>query len=370
MSGARITLALSVATVVGFAWPLEPAREAEARGAHSGDDAVTANRRCAGCHEGAAREHAGGEHATAFTDPAFQRAFAREPLPYCRSCHAPEDRGVAAQTSGAASSLGVACTSCHAPVGGAQTIAPAPSHPPIRARDDVRSGCASCHQFPFPPGPSQPPGLMQRTVDEHRGSPFASVPCVDCHVPAVQRGPRAGRSHVFAGGHDAALVRSAVRVRTERAPGGRVLVTLEAGAVGHSFPTGDLFRRLVVSAEAVGPDESVIADATVHLARHFERRVDDAGHVEKVEVRDDRLRSGERRTISLELGAEADAWPVRHAVIYERLDVPAETVVTRRGRTIEGPPATVEGAIRIAEGELAPNVPIAARRSGTGRGER
>jgi hypothetical protein len=352
-AAARIAIAAAAAAVAGLVTNMDAARVAEARAPTDGGDAVEANARCAGCHVEEAREHGSGQHATAFTDPVFQRALAREPLPYCRSCHAPEG------ASGAgAEVLGVACTSCHAPLEGAHAVAPTPSHPPIRQRREVRDGCASCHQFPFPPGPDQPAGLMQRTIDEHRASPFAHVPCVDCHAPAVPRGAGTRRSHVFAGGHDPALVRDAVRVRAERERGGRVLVTLEARAIGHSFPTGDLFRRLVVSAEAIGPDESVVSDATIHLARHFERRVDDAGHVQKVEVRDDRLRSGERRTIVLDLGSEADAWPARHAVTYERLEVPAETVVTRRGRAVHGPPARVEGAILVAEGELAPIAPL------------
>jgi len=41
----------------------------------------------------------------------------------------------------------------------------------------------------------------------------------------------------------------------------RVEISLVPTGVGHAFPTGDLFRRLEVAVEAVGPDNMVFGKA-------------------------------------------------------------------------------------------------------------
>ena len=52
--------------------------------------AVTANRACEACHEREAASWRGSLHQRANVDDAYRAAFAREPLPFCRACHAPE----------------------------------------------------------------------------------------------------------------------------------------------------------------------------------------------------------------------------------------------------------------------------------------
>ncbi len=107
-------------------------------------------------------------------------------------------------------------------------------------------------------------------------------------------------------------------------------MSLVAGDVGHAFPTGDLFRRLTVSAEVEGDDHAVIARAERHLARHFgEARLGLAGA--RTQVRDDRLGvGGIERAVDLALGPEAEGSPIAWRVAYERVEHPSRATANRR----------------------------------------
>jgi hypothetical protein len=73
---------------------------------------------------------------------------------------------------------------------------------------------------------------------------------------------RRHRSHAFVASRDPAFVRQAVRVQAVRDDATTILLTLSPGNVGHAFPTGDLFRRLVVVAEVPGDDGRPITSAS------------------------------------------------------------------------------------------------------------
>src|SRR5687767_11260860 len=75
-------------------------------------EAVAENARCEGCHLEQAREWRGSRHQRANVDAAYVEAFALEPNPFCRGCHAPESdaRHTPPVT---VSALGVGCVSCH-----------------------------------------------------------------------------------------------------------------------------------------------------------------------------------------------------------------------------------------------------------------
>ena len=119
------------------------------------------------------------------------------------------------------------------------------------------------------------------------------------------------RSHAFPGGHDEELVRSALDIRAQRRAAGRVEVVLTPRDVTHAVPTGDLFRRIMVTAEvAHGPR------AVRYLARHHERNA----HEQRVETSDDRPHAGPQR-LTLELGPAAPATaPIVVRVSYQRVD--------------------------------------------------
>jgi len=312
------------------------------------------NAGCEGCHLEIAAEWRASLHRAADTDPAYRRALAIEPLAFCRGCHAPE-----ADPSGPApealSAIGVGCVTCHVPetsiLAAPRPGAPiASSSPHAVMRVEAFGGeaaCSGCHEFAFPHDPRRTERLlMQSTRSEHADSPFADAGCAGCHMPMVEggRGLATGkhRSHAFAASRDPALLRSSARITATRSEGS-VRVHIEPVSLGHAFPTGDLFRRIEVSAEAVGADHRVAAEASRYLARHFE--VDKVTRVKKL-TRDDRVSSREARVVDLDLGEAAAGKPIAWRVAYQRVEHP--TTVDNEGA------AVVEGEVVLAEGVLGP----------------
>src|SRR5688572_209175 len=119
-----------------------------------GHDPAAENARCAECHTEIAAEWKGSLHQEAWTDPVFQKAYAIEPVAFCRSCHAPESDSANAPTAGA-QEVGVGCTTCHVQDGeivGVRGLAADGEQHAVRAdeRLGTKQACASCHQFDFP----------------------------------------------------------------------------------------------------------------------------------------------------------------------------------------------------------------------------
>lgn len=287
---------------------------------------MTENQRCEACHVEIAREWRQSLHAQSHTDPVYQRALAIEPLPFCQSCHAPEadpHRPVAP----AVGEIGVACVTCHVL-----------ENRVVALRDD-NAACASCHEFSFPDSAARPmPELMQSTVTEQAHSRARDQSCADCHMPRASAGHR---SHVFPGGRDARLVQSALAVTAHRTPSG-VTLRLTPRAVGHAVPTGDLFRRLEVSAEALGAEWQVVASARRYLARHWQRVPGPFGVVLRKATSDDRPLD-DVVEVALELGAAARELPITWRVAYQRVEHP---------RSEREEDSLVEGEIEIASGTI------------------
>ena len=86
---------------------------------------------------------------------------------------------------------------------------------------------------------------MQSTLLEHDSSLVSETSCQDCHMSRVTNA--SGHRHAS---HDFRVVglvsrlRESVRVTVEREGRVGIRYHIEAGRVGHSVPTGDLFRRL------------------------------------------------------------------------------------------------------------------------------
>lgn len=215
--------------LVGIA--LAGACTSRARGPHDvapSGSPVAENARCASCHAAQARSHQASKHAQAFVDPAFRAAFAVEPEPFCLDCHAPEQRraGPAAPNGSADAELGIACTTCHP--GGART---APKGSPDAA-------CVRCHEFAFP-GETR---LLQSTATERGRGRFRDVACITCHARTSGDG---ARDHGFAATLDPSFLRGAAHISARR-EGDALVVRFVRAAVGHAFPTGDVFRRIRV----------------------------------------------------------------------------------------------------------------------------
>ncbi len=252
---------------------------------------------CATCHPAIAQEWRASNHAQAWTDPLFQAEYRDTPDPACRHCHAPtaprtrEPRGLAAQD-------GVDCATCHIRDGAlvpvqkaisdaeraswARAILDAPpgaySTEPVAA---LRSAefCGTCHQIHFLPVSDpeavayDPAEWLQDTYREWSQSDAArsGVSCQACHMKrVVAANGRAHTNHRFPGMYDAALVRRAVSVElTARRQGGRIHVdaSVRPGAIGHAFPTGDMFREAVLTVWTVEPES---ARAEARLRRSFQ----------------------------------------------------------------------------------------------------
>lgn len=323
------------------------------------EHAAALNGTCEGCHVEIADEWRSSLHARSHTDAVYQRALAIEPLAFCQSCHAPEaDPNRPVPDSVAA--IGVACVTCHV-LGGdivagadqrdqsswapARTGASGPAHPVLRdGRLGAATACAGCHEFEFPDGSARRvPELMQSTVTEHSRSPQRDQACADCHMPTTPEVGRAShRSHAFVGGRDTAFVKSAVAVSARRTDASTVRVSIAPRNLGHAFPTGDLFRRVEVSAEAVGSDWQVLASERRYLARHWVREPSPLGIVLRLAVSDDRPLASPVE-VEFQLGERAAGLPIVWRVAYQRVAHP---------RSEDETDSAVEGEIEIASGTL------------------
>lgn len=308
------------------------------------------NAACEGCHTEIAEEWRSSMHRAAWSDAAFQRALAVEPLAFCRGCHAPE-APTDALPSAELGAMGVGCISCHR---AGETVLAAPDargasgapHGVLRsAAFGGPEACASCHEFAFPgTAPGGAAERMQTTVREHAHSPHAGTSCASCHMPEVGEGTRRHRSHAFASSRSEGAQARAIEVDARR-DGDAVRVELRAPNVGHAFPTGDLFRRMVVRAEVVGEEGRLLAERTRYIARHWGRERDVA---HRVLASDDRPNApalgGRPAQVTLEMGAEARGHPVRVSVTYQRIAHPVD------GRAGDG---VVESEALVAERWLA-----------------
>lgn len=310
-------------------------------------DAVSANARCEACHADIASEWRASYHAKAYTNVVFQRALTIEPLPFCKGCHAPEaNPNLAPDTR--LTQLGVSCVSCHVIVGQVLAI-PAnrrvADHPVLRsAQFDGEAACANCHQFAFPGEPLASGLLMQSTVREHDASGYTALSCANCHMRRAKDGHA---DHRFNQARDPALLKAALSVDARRVGPQTVEITLASVGVGHAFPTGDLFRRLEISAEAIGPEQSSMASAVTYLTRRFVTQRRAGGFMRRLLLSDDRIgvREQGQRVVQLVLGPNASQWPIAWRIAYQRVEHPGK---------VGQPDAVLDADIELAQGVLAP----------------
>jgi hypothetical protein len=285
------------------------------------------NDECERCHVDIAQEWRGSLHRASYTDPMVQAAFAGEDDPsFCRGCHAPE-ANPRAEPDPRRAAIGVGCVGCHV-IDGEILAAPAAEGTDETAPHPVRrepkfagpDACAGCHEFWFPSaGRAGHELLMQRTIGEHRRSKASDQPCQSCHMPPTA-GEKVHRGHGFHVVGEPRMLRAAARITAAREldEQGRavVLVTLEPRAVGHAFPTGDLYRRLLVRVE--GDDDRCATER--YLAREFALARVGEGAVIRVEVDDDRV--GLRREpgiVEFALPSACAEQPLRASVVYQRV---------------------------------------------------
>jgi len=194
---------------------------------------------------------------------------------------------------------------------------------------------------------------MQLTITEHAASEFASASCQTCHMPKVT--PKAGAAgaphvdHSFAASRDQAMLAKAVRIRAERPSPTRVTLTLSPGEVGHAFPTGDLFRRIVlVVATSKEPSDRDAAGTSSRrvLMRRFRDVTTGQGTTIRVPSVDDRIGAPGKpraRTFEFAIAPEASHRTAEWRIEYERAEMPATSSTL----------AEIEERIVVARGTLA-----------------
>lgn len=304
---------------------------------------------CRECHDEIADAWASSRHHLAFENPDFARSYAREPLDFCRNCHAPglTRHAALALDAPAAEQLGVGCIDCHVDPadpervltgGTGDSLAP---HALARIAEFGTRSCARCHEFTFPPNSRRPTGtMMQTTMREHQRSVFADRSCASCHMPAADHG--------FASTRAPEALRRAVEIVATR-EGDDLVVELAPVAVGHAFPTGDLYRRLEIHAELRDANGLLLAETTRYLARQFPAWRHANGRINQAwrePVPDDRLTEPTR--VRLELDAAGPGPGPGEArlvwwVDYERVDARDDLVPAR---------STLASELRLGEGEL------------------
>ncbi len=311
-------------------------------------DPLAENQRCAGCHVEIAAEWRASQHRTAFSDPTFQHALAIEPTAFCRGCHAPEDPD--ATDPEGAQTLGIGCVTCHL-AGDRVLAAPRegwvfPPHAVERsAAFATVAACAGCHEFSFGDDERREAPLgMQRTVTEHATSEHADKSCADCHMPKNSSGRR---SHAFASTRDPQSHQRAVIASAERTSASSLRVRLRTSGVGHAYPTGDLFRRVAVTAEVLGPDYQQVASAQAFLGRRFATGRDREDRPIRVEVSDNRvgMEPGKERVVELDLGKVAVGKPITFRVTLDRV---------LHANDHEEATAVVPDRVVLASGEVPP----------------
>ncbi len=243
-------------------------------------------RGCGDCHAAQRDAWLRSAHARAWTGALFQAEWGPRHDPFCVPCHAP--RATDPDEDPEAAARGVSCEACHLVDSVVRATAVSGEAPhPSRADATLRTvaACEGCHQVDFP----HAPGVgLQDTVREWRAAGEIGGACQTCHMP--------DGDHAFPGGHDPAMLASALDVVVQAEREGLdtvVRFTLRATGAGHAVPTGDIFRRLVVRAWREGDEARALER---ELGRHM-------GHPLWREVRDDRVPApgGGERVVELRL---------------------------------------------------------------------
>lgn len=276
---------------------------------------------CIRCHEEIAAEWRASLHHRAWQNAYFVRAYAIEPLPFCRKCHA-TTTDPASEPSPEAREMGIGCTTCHVvPAGIVGTRAQqgsAGGHAVIGdARLATPAACGGCHDFAFPGPPGYAAGPMQDTLGEHQRSAHAATACQGCHMPLTpSRGGGTHRSHAWKVQGDRAQMARAVKVEAAELVPGEVRLTVAPGVIGHAFPTGDLYRQAEVRVTPIDHAGHAVAETTTEVfGRTFGPARVGRDTLVQVQKTDTRL-TGTRR---LSLKVPAATRRARFQIVWQRV---------------------------------------------------
>ena len=234
---------------------------------------------CMECHPEIFRSWAGSQHASAFTDPAFQLPYdrVRRANPNrtlaCEQCHNPMRFLLAPgdPRSAVFSREGVTCDFCHS----VESVNPGNGFPRYKARPGIKFGprekstvqsphvrkfsrlhitsefCAGCHEYKNEFGAPILTTASEWEKSFYRGT---GVHCQFCHLPELfdarfidgkkGKGPV---DHAMVGGHSRERLSRAIPVHSRLALSGNgatVTVSLKNELVGHATPTGIPTHRI------------------------------------------------------------------------------------------------------------------------------
>jgi hypothetical protein len=260
-ASSRIALALAGAGAIGAAW-LALTSDSELGTARR----WTSSTQCRACHAEVYAEWQGSHHQVSFTNPEVKKLSDDFRNKECQACHLPRpvfEVGLGKRTLPRLTrpDEGVDCLTCHLGADGAilgRHPAPAAGCEP-RAEPAFQGLelCASCHN-------------QHQTTDQFRASSHAAGGghCNDCHMPLATRGGTVGRgrSHVFPGAHDEAMLARAATFEVAR-DGSELLLTVTNTGAAHNFPTEERHRAVDVVLRFVQHDGSATEWSRLHRFR-------------------------------------------------------------------------------------------------------
>jgi len=204
--------------------------------ASSARDPFTKSSDCQSCHAAEYAEWKSSMHGQAWTDPMVQGLSNGFRMSECIDCHAPmpiQQTGISARVAPRQHSRGdgVDCLTCHLMDDGVSVAAtraldtsktPGACKPVLVPEMGKPAACAGCHN-------------QHWTVDELAASGLKET-CADCHMPAMQRGDRPGKSHVFPGAHSVEMHQKGVTLDLA-IENGALKATVKNVGAGHQVPT-------------------------------------------------------------------------------------------------------------------------------------
>jgi len=246
----RITLALVILTGVGVGLAVLMDTGSPALGSRI---RWQTSKQCLQCHEAIGSEWHGSHHQISFLNPEVKKLSDDFKNTECQACHLPRpvfEIGIGKRTLPRMTrpDEGVDCLTCHLGAEGEilarHDVPGAPCKPRANATFTSVDLCASCHN-------------QHGTTDQFRASSHAKQGghCNDCHMEPVPRNgvPGQGRSHVFIGAHDKAMLTKAATFEVGKESGEIVATVTNVGA-GHNFPTEERHRAVDVLVRFVASD--------------------------------------------------------------------------------------------------------------------
>lgn len=270
---------------------------------------------CANCHQEFYDEWRTTIHSQAWSDPYFQVDWKYEGSQHiCRNCHTPLDKQQPQTVIGfkdqdkwdpilkanpqfdkALQHEGVTCNACHLREGKIVGIIGNTNAPhPVKKLDNPNQICVRCHVvegdrwdtfFRFPPCGTVAEIQTSSTVKNNKSGELAvldvaTLGCVECHMPAIERPLVTGgkvrtvRQHLWRGGHDPEMVSSALSIKfTENKSSNKnnnvrqFTLTLENTGAAHYLPTGTPDRHLTIEINLLDSNDVILKQKTQKLIR-------------------------------------------------------------------------------------------------------